>query len=285
LVGGGLVAAAVWWSDAARVDVVPIPAESPPLGWAMKTAPGAADALPSGAGAEVLAARLDVIVQRLQSLEQKIEALAVAPVRTSLTPTPVGAAIVDASSLQAAMEEIERRRLEAMSDDALQQMVWKANGKDADPNAALRALDLLLARAKTPEARAKVLTQMAMAQRSLGGDAALAASAKSLQTVIDEHGFDSEVGLNAAYQMVWTRTSQKDPAAARQLADAIVRSPAAAPTQRVWARWAGATAAGSLGDAARERCELEALLRDIGNDDDHAKLAHLIQERLNPGKR
>lgn len=219
--------------------------------------------------------------QRLAAIEAKLEALVAASARTLVTPT-AGAAVVDVASLQQALEEVERRKFETMSEAQLREIAWRGAGKGGDAAAALRAIDLLLARATTPEDRGQWLNQKAAVLRGLGSEADLRESLRCLEMVVAENGGGSKVGIDAANQMVWTLTAQKNYAGALHQAESIVQNPHTTHGQRLWGRWSIAVVAGSAGDAVRERSELEALQRELGNAAEHEKLAHLVRERLSP---
>lgn len=281
LCGGGIAAAVVVSvlaprsADEVRLhEVAPVEAKAQ-LALQRDAAPGVVTTQPPGWAA---------VEQRLAAIETRLEALVAASSRTPLTPA-ADAAVVDAGALQRALEEIERRKFEAMSDGQLRELANRGVGMGSDTATALRAIELLLARAKTPDERAELLGQKAMVHRSLGGEADLRESLRCLERVVAENGADSKAGLDASYQMVWTRSAQKDFAGARQSADAIVRSANATGSQRVWARWAGTLASGNLGDPVRERSELQALLQELGDAPEHEKLAHIVRERLSPSGR
>ncbi|MBL8756462.1 MAG: hypothetical protein JNK15_24420 [Planctomycetes bacterium] len=222
--------------------------------------------------------------QRLAAIEAKLESLVAASARTPLSPSG-GTAVVDVSSLQQALEEVERRKFETMPDAQLRELAWRGGGKGGDAAAALRAIDLLLARAKSPEDRAALLHQKAVTCRTLGGEADLNESLRCLEQVVAENGVGSRAGIDAANQMVWTMSAQKNHAGALRQAESIVANAGANRQQRLWARWSIAVVSGSAGDSLRERSELEALQRDLGNDPEYEKLAQLVRERLNPTRK
>lgn len=224
--------------------------------------------------------RLDEVNERLRALEARFDAVAVSQQRTAAAGSSVLASI-DADSLQQAMVEIERRKFDAMSDDALRQMAWQAMQKGGDVNAAVQGLGILLERSKTPEQRAQVLIDLGTLQRMQGGEHGLTASVKSLQTVLDEQGIESKFGLGAARELVWTCSAQKDHAAALRFAESIVRSARATADQRIHARWAAAMMVGSLGDTNRARADYQSLLREIEGLPNYEKLVEDIRGRLN----
>ncbi|MBK8099499.1 MAG: hypothetical protein IPK26_20510 [Planctomycetes bacterium] len=278
LCGGG-IAAAVAVSLRAPRSADEVWPQAPPPVEARAQLPLQRDAAPAVVTTELPG--WATVEQRLAAIEAQLDVLVAASARTPVTPAS-GAAVVDADALQQALENIERRKFETMSDGQLRELAYHGAGKGGDAATALRAIELLLARAKTPDERAELLGQKAMAHRSLGSETDLRESLRCLERVVAENGADSKAGLDASYQMVWTRNAQKDFAGARLNADAIVHAANATGSQRAWARFAGALASGNLGDPARERSELQALLQELGNAPEHEKLAEIVRARLNP---
>lgn len=271
-VGGGIVAAASW----AR----PSP-EAPPPAPIVASSPPAASTSGAPAPLELgpVVARIDQVLDRVLAIEAKVDEALAAPQRTAVSP-PVGSpSAVDADSLQQALAEVERRKFAAQSDDALRQIAWNAmQGGPVDEG--LRALDVLRDRAHSADERAKLQTDLGMLQRARGSDADLAASAKTLQAVIDETGLDSARGLGAAYQMVWTENARKDPAAGLRWAESVASSANASPDQRLQARWAAAIMVQNLGDQARARARFEGLLREVEGQPALTKLEEDLRRRL-----
>jgi hypothetical protein len=224
------------------------------------------------------------VEQRLTAIEQKLEMLVAASARTPVAASG-GPALVDVSSLQQALEEVERRKFEAMPESQLRELAWRGIGKGGDATAALRAIDLLLARAKTPEDRAPWLHQKAVVSRSLGGEGDLRESLRCLEQVVAENGAGSQAGIEATSQMTWTMMAQKNHVGAVRQAESILQNANASRQQRMWAQWSIAVASANAGDTLRERTELQALERELGQEPEHEKLLQLVRERLNPTKK
>lgn len=268
---GGLVAGTIvaWSRDAAAV---PLPAEAP---------------LPEARQAEVtsktdlgpLVARLDAMNERLGRIEQRLAAapVAVAPVRENAAVPPASVAI-DAGSLQHALEEIERRKLDALSDDELLRGARIAGKGDVDE--AIRRLRALLARPLTPEKRAEALLDLGMQLRTRGTVDSLVDSARTLQSVVDTAGLDSPTGRDAAYQLIWTYSQQKDSARGLAAARAYLDTPNLTRHERMTGRWATAILMQDSGDASSARRDYLQLLNEIGDSADFAKLATDIRQRL-----
>lgn len=249
----------------------PVPvAEVPPL-QAVSPAPG------GGFDLAPIATRLEEVVARLAVLEAKVDRALAPPQRSAAIPPPVA---IDADTLQQALMEIDRRRLEAMSDAALRQHAWRTAKAGGDYESAARALQLVVERASTPMARAAALTDLGMLQRLHGGDEGLSASVRSLRAVVDAHGVDSAPGVTASLEMIWSLSGQQDHAGALQCAQAVAGSRAASAEQRLDARWAAAIMTQNLGDRVGARAAYEQLLREIDGRPDQAKRAGEIRRRL-----
>ncbi|MFO1077036.1 MAG: hypothetical protein U1E73_04835 [Planctomycetota bacterium] len=251
---------------------------APPAAAAGAAAPdraaAAAPAATSGSRDAELAQRLQALADRLAALDAKIDAD-----RSPREPADPQRLAVDADSLQAAMAEVERRKWDAMPyAELLAEVRVHLNGRDGA--AARVRLESLRARGDlTPEQRDEADTTWGMFQRGQG-EAGAVESARVLQAVIDRNGFDTDRGLAAAYQMLWTRSEQRDFARARDLGAAIARSPGANASLQLSARWAAAIAAANGGDKAAARAEFEALLPLVDRPGGQDWIAKDIRRRL-----
>jgi len=267
---GGFVAGAVvvWCTEA---PPLPPRSEAPPPSERRAEAPPL-DLSP-------LVTRLAALDERLRRIEDRLAAspATTSPLREPVAPAPTSVAI-DASSLQNALEEIERKKLDAMSTDELLRSARIA-GK-GDPDEGIRRLRALLSRSLSAEERAEVLTDLGMQLRTRGTPTALAESAQMLQSVVDTAGLDSSAGRDAAYQLIWTYAEQKDTARGLAMARSYVDAPNATPQQRVTGRWAAAILTQGSGDVAGARRDYETLLREIGDAPEFTKLATDIRQRL-----
>jgi hypothetical protein len=275
-IGAVMAAVAIPWTQ--RSDA-PVPVSEPlPAAAPAATALGTVPPAPAAAGdAASPTALLQQVLARLTALEQRLDASRVpAPAVSSTPATPV---TIDVDALQRAMAEIERRQLEAATSEQLRVLAKHATAGGRFDEA-IRAHELLVERASNPQQRAAAMSELAIAQRQRGDTQGLTASAQTLGAIVAEHGAGSPQGLDAQYQLAWTRSMQKDPAAGLQLVDAIVQSPAASADQRRHARWAAGLMLQQLGDTARARTELSALLRELEPLPGQQKLAADITERL-----
>ncbi|MCC7398586.1 MAG: hypothetical protein IT455_16065 [Planctomycetes bacterium] len=269
LVGAG-VTSLVWWPAPPIAAPPPVGVAGPeaPAGPTRGPAPGEA---PSRSLLESLAARLQAVEAKLDRVLARGERVPVAEA------APV---VIDAEALLRAQQEIERRKLEAMTDEELRQLAWRSYKTNADGAVAVQALELLAQRATDPATRDTARTELATMQRLRGGEAMLAASAQNLRAVIDANGIGSERGVAAAAQLVYTLGAQGQHQAALQQAEAIVGSPAASEWARAELRMTAADLWQQLGDPVRARADYEALLRDLDGKADFAKLATAVRARL-----
>ncbi len=271
--GGAVVVAAVWWFGGSPPSPL-VPPES-----AASPEPASNVASPPTDIAPVLA-RLDAMDRRLGRIEDRLDGFAAAPARIAATgASPSGPVAVDVDALQRALEGVEQKKRDAKSDDELLRGARVA-AKTGDVADGITQLQALLQRPLSPERRAEALLELGMLQRQLGTRESLVESARTLQQLVDANGMDSKVGRGAAYQLVWTCADMKDAARGIALAQAYSQSPGATPYQRVEGRWATAILMQGSGDAARARQEFEALLRDVGDQAEFAKLATDIRQRL-----
>ena len=243
-----------------------------------------ASTLPASANAAFdlspVLSRLDELNRRLGEVEARLGGLASGLANgPDRTPAVFDQRIaVDADALQTAMEQVERRKLEALSDETLRNQARQQMKGAGDLEGAIERLQVLLGRQLTPETRAEVMTELAMLQRQQGKEGRDAAT-RTLQAVIDTRGMGDRLGVAAAQQLVWT-LAKEDPARALTIADGVVRSAGATPEQRFTGRWAAAIVAQQLGDTVRARADFQALLREIDGQPGQEKLVDDIRRRL-----
>lgn len=276
--GLGLGAFAAWWCMQGG-PVVVAPGASPSV--AVPTEPrGGAVAAANGDAAVVLA-RLDEIALRLRSLETAVQELAAAPVRTPAVVSPSGAAAVavDAESLKEALVRIERDKLAAMSDDELLRRARMLGKDGGDLDAAAAGLRLVLERATSPTMRGEAQVQLAILQRQRDTPEAVAESAALLQSVVQEHGSASQLGMEANFQLVWTASRQRDLNAALAHAERYASAPNATPYQRAQGRWAAALVTQQLGSPEQARAAMDGWLQQFGEDPELVKLADDVRNR------
>jgi len=276
--GLGLGAFAAWWClQGGPVVVAPGASSSA----AVPTEPRGAEVLAANGDAAVVLARLDEIAARLRSLETAVQELAASPARTPAVASPGGAATVavDAESLKQALVRIERDKLAALSDDELLRRA-RLLGKDGgDLDAAAAGLRLVLQRTASPAMRSEVQVQLAMLQRQRDTPEALAESAALLQSVVQEHGSASELGMEATYQLVWTASQQRDLTSALAHAERYASAPNATPYQRAQGRWAAALVTQQLGSPEQARTALDGWLQQFGDAPELQKLAENVRNR------
>ncbi len=274
--GAALALAIVWVRQGAEGPAPALEPSSSPASDAAREAPSP-PSLVAGVDLTPITNRLDQLTERLRALEAKLDVVAASTQRSAVAEH--SSVMLDADTLQHAMEEVERKKLDALSDEALQNSARVAM-KGGDSEDGLRRLDALLQRSLTPEKRAEVMTELGMLYRNQGTKEALASSARTLQSVIDAQGMESQLGVAAASQLVWTCSAQKDPGRALAFAEAAARSVAATPDQRINARWAAAVMTQQLGDPVRARTDYQNLLREIDGQPNYGKLALDIRLRL-----
>ncbi|MCB9878045.1 MAG: hypothetical protein H6835_10630 [Planctomycetes bacterium] len=222
-------------------------------------------------------ARLDALAAQVDRLQEAVATLPAAsgarvPVATTST------AIVDADSLQAAMDELERRRFDAMSFAELHDQARVA-AKSGNLREAIESCERLVERAETPEQRATALTELAMMQRAQKGPEGLAEAEQTLRGVVDEFGAGSAAGRAAAYQLIWS-VPKDDPQRGLAYAQAYVADPGLSPDQRVQGRWALAIQQHAAGDVVAARAGFERLLGELGDQPHYGKLVADIRQRL-----
>jgi hypothetical protein len=118
-----------------------------------------------------------------------------------------------------------------------------------------------------------------MIYRAHGGIENLQQSDVMLRGVIDEHGITSAPGVQAAMQLVWTLSALQDDAGALAMADQVARSGITAE-ERIGGRWAAAIMAGKVGNKARARIDLTALLHELEGQPGKEQLVADIRRRL-----
>lgn len=276
-VGGAMVVVAFVWARQAAEGPAVDPSPAPVTGTLRDWPVSPAVTTSTGADLAPIAARLDELTERLRALDAKVDAVLAAPARVAVGESPSQA--VDADALFRAMEQVEQKKLEALSDDALLQSSRVAM-KAGNAEDAVRRLETLLQRPLTPEKRSDLMMELGMHYRTQATEASLAASNRTLQAVIDSQGIGSRVGVAAANQLAWTCLAQKDASRALAHAEAAARSSGATPEQRIHARWTAAIAAQSLGDRVRARSDFQALLRELEGQPNYEWLVADIRERL-----
>lgn len=276
--GIGLGAFAAWWCMQDG-PVVVAPGGSPSA--AAPTEPSGEEVPTANGDAAVVLARLDEIALRLRSLETAVQELAAAPVRTPAVASPSGAATVavDAESLKEALVRIERDKLAALSDDELLRRARMLGKDGGDLDAAANGLRLVLERATSPAMRGEVQVQLAMLQRQRDTPEALAESAALLQSVVQEHGSASRLGMEAKFQLIWTASQQRDLTAALAHAERYASVPNATPYQRAQGRWAAALVTQQLGSPEQSRAALDGWLQQFGDHPEMQKLAEDVRNR------
>lgn len=274
--GLGLGGFAAWWWLQDSPAVV-TPGAAPPA--AAPAELHGADVSAANGDAAVVLVRLDEIAQRLRSLETSVQELAASPARTPAVSSPSGAATVtvDAESLKQALVRIERDKLAAMSDDELLRRARMAGKGGGDLDAAAEGLRLVLQRTTSPVARSEVQLQLALLQRQHDTPEALAESAALLQSVVQERGLASELGMRATYQLVWTASQQQDLASALAHAERYASAPNATPYQRAEGRWAAAMVTQRLGSPEQSRAALDGWLQQFGDAPELQKLTQDVR--------
>lgn len=221
---------------------------------------------------------------RLAALDAKLTAFAARePVRAAHAPggeVPAALAPTDVDTIVRALEQVEAKKLDALS---LGELLARANMhlKTGEVAEARRVVEAALTRPLEPDDRARALTQLGMIHRSSGD---FAASATALEQVVAEFGMESPRGSEAAYQLIWTRSKSGDQTAATQLAYRLAQATNLPEATRIQARWAAAITLSAGGDPARGRAEFAAILRELDGREEHHKLLEDIRRRLDAGK-
>lgn len=269
--------AAWWWLQGGPAVVTPGAASSAVVPTELR----GADVPAANGDAAVVLVRLDEIAQRLRSLETAVQELAASPARTPAVSSPNGAATVtvDAESLKEALVRIERDKLAAMSDDELLRRARMLGKEGGDLEAAVDGLRLVLQRTTSPALRGEVQVELAMLQRQRGAPEALAESAALLQSVVQEHGLASELGMQATYQLVWTSSQQRDLATALAHAERYASAPNATLHQQANGRWAAALVTQQLGSPEQARAAFDGWLQQFGDNPELQKLVLDVQTR------
>ena len=193
---------------------------------------------------------------------------------------PRGSVVVDVESLVDAMDELEHRKLEAMSDDELLRSAREIQERGGGTVVPIRRLEALLGRSLSTEQRVEAMTQLAIMRRIQGTPEGLESSERSLQEIISRHGADSRHGLQATYQLIWTVSARQEPARGLELARRYAQSPLATLAERQQGRWAVAIMLQQIGDSVRARSEFEQLLREVDGQPQRQALADDIRRRL-----
>lgn len=221
-------------------------------------------------------ARLDALQHEMRTLRD--ERRANEPERVTVAGETT--ASVDVESLVIAFDEMARRKLTTMSTDELLTSARQLRHSGESRAKAMARYEALLKRELDPKLRSDAMIELATLQRSGRTADSLRASERTLQSVIDLRGLQSEQGLNAAYQLAWTASEMQDPQRALALARSVVQSPTASKHMRIHGQWAAAIMMQQLGETQAARTALQELLARIENDSNLAGLADLVKKRL-----
>jgi len=238
-------------------------------------------------------ARLDGIERRLDALGKAVNA---EPVRAAEGPLLQGrapgaaapasegsSAQGDAAALAVSDEALERvverlekkkqdQRFARMSDEQMIAEARRLRDRERDLNGAREVLEHLLTRDLDGEERARALMDLGAVHRGTGE---YERSESRLREAMRLAGEDSEVGVQAGYQLIWTYSQAKEPARGLAMADHLLQAAPTSPTSRgmrPWIRWAAARMALDSGDKARARTEFRALLEDFKDSKQHAQI-------------
>jgi tetratricopeptide (TPR) repeat protein len=250
-----------------------------PLGEGAPSGDMAPVVLGAGDQTEVLA-RLDGIERRLDALGKAVNA---APVRLSEGPAlegrappsagddaPVAPATSDQplavsdDALERVVERLEKKKQEQrfakMSTEQMLAEARRLRDRQRDMNGAREVLEHLLTRDLENEERAKALLDLGAVHR---GTQEYEQSERRLREAMRVAGDDSETGVQAGYQLIWTFSRAKQPERGLAMADHLLKSRGTTEQFRPWMRWAAARMAMDSGDKARARTDYRALLEDF----------------------
>ncbi|MDA1195369.1 MAG: hypothetical protein O2894_09310 [Planctomycetota bacterium] len=179
--------------------------------------------------------------------------------------------------LDRTLERMEERRLARMTPEQLRAAAHRQIKEQKDMQAARALLTRVLARELEADFRAQVLTDLGSVERELGE---YEASERALREAMSTAGMDTETGVKAGYNLVWTfrRAERTDRALA--LADELIANRTAPETLRPWLRWAGARMAFDHGDRERARQDYRALLGEVQGNSQYRQIAKDAEERL-----
>lgn len=257
-----------------------------------KDPPASASAADAGADESASAGRaplpahatvdLQPVLDRLDGLQRELREMrderAAAPGRT---PAPGTSGIaVDVESLASAIDQIEQRKLEAMSDEELLRTARKLGLKGDDTAEAIRRFEMVLSHDLAPERRGAIEVELGTMQRALGTPESLAQSKRTFQGVVDKFGNDSDAGHHATYQLMWTANREKDPQRALQLADIYLNSAAMTPAKRLNGRWARARMQEAAGDLPGAKLSYQQLVGELEASGGQEVLLKDLKRRL-----
>ena len=192
-----------------------------------------------------------------------------------------GARAIDVESVLAAFDEIERRKLEGMTTEHLIRSARQLRKSVEDRPQAIRRLEAALQREMTADRRAEVMMTLGVWHREMNTPHALAASARTFQSVIDRHGEVSEQGQDAVYQLIWTVSQQDNHQRGLELARAAKQNTGASAIYRMKARYAEAVMIEELGNKEQAFTIYRALLAEIQLDDPSMdSIARNIDQRM-----
>ncbi len=222
------------------------------------------------------------VEQRLTRIEDRLEALLVAvgerpreeaipgpglAVRTLDPQAPDEVPSGPAAATPIITDEVLEKTLERMTDKKYAKLTTEQMRAEAkrlttqlkDHNAARDVLTRLLKRDLPAEDRALALTDLGGVHRRL---ADYPASERVFKDAMRTAGMDTETGIKAGYNLVWTYHTAKQPDKAMGLADELIGNRHAPETFRPWLRWAGARMAYERGDTTRAMRDYSALLEE-----------------------
>lgn len=163
----------------------------------------------------------------------------------------------------AAFDEVERRKVGGMSTEELVRSARQLRKNVEDRDRATRRLEIALERELTPERRGQLMSTLGVWYRERKTPTSLAASERTFQAVVDQHGLGTELGQSAVYQLIWTAEAQNDPQRGIELARALQQNSSAPVEMRMKGRYAEAVMIEISGNKAQAHAAYESLLRDL----------------------
>jgi len=230
-------------------------------------------------------ARLSRIEQRLEVLIAAMErrgdtgAPELAVRRDARQPTaPRAGAATEPSAQPVITEEVLERTLERLAEKKYAKLTPPQLRAEAqrlirqakDMNGARDVLERLLKRDLEPGDRARALTDLGGVHRTLKD---YDASERSLRDAMRTAGMDTDTGIQAGYNLVWTYHLAKQPSKALEMADELIANRSASKTMRPWLRWAGARMAFENGNRHRASRDYRALLDEFKGQQAYRQIA------------
>lgn len=207
--------------------------------------------------------RLDELQREVAALRQGMGAPAAGPGRERIEVVPTDAHKATVAAVLAAFDEIERGKVGGMSTEELVRSARQLRKNVEDRDRATRRLEIALERELSPQRRGELMSTLGVWYRERKTPVSLAASERTFQAVVDQHGLGTELGQSAAYQLIWTAEAQNDPQRGIELARSLQQNSSAPVEMRTKARYAEAVMIEDSGNKAQAHAAYRALLQEL----------------------